>query len=428
MSGFLFVVPPFAGHVNPTVGVAAELVRRGHRVAWAGPPYAVEPLVGTQATVFPCAAPGALGSAGAIVPGAPDPGTTGPGASDPGASDPGSPNPGASFPPWEPRGAAALRSLWEDCLEPLTEAMTPGVRAAVREFRPDVLVADQHALAGGLVADQLRIPWATSATTSAEFTTLTGTPQLRAWADERVQRLRQRTAARGSRSDPRRSDRLVLLFTTEALAGPAAHFGPQVQLVGPSIAPRPSPGGFPWHRLDGARPTVLITLGTVSGDAGAHFLPACAAALRDRSDAVRAVIADPSGAVRDTGDGILVLPRVPQLALLEQCSAVLCHGGHNTVCEALWHGLPLVIAPLRYDQPVIASQVVRAGAGLRIRFRHANADRIGAALDAVLAEPEYRAAARRVGDSFRAAGGAAAAATHLEHLAARTTVVRAQAL
>ncbi|MEU7133245.1 glycosyltransferase [Streptomyces sp. NPDC046261] len=413
MSGFLFVVPPFAGHVNPTVGVAAELVRRGHRVAWAGPPYAVEPLVGTRATVFPCAAPGAPGSVGTVVPGAPEPG---------------SPGPGASFPPWGQRGAAALRSLWEDCLEPLAEAMAPGVRAAVREFRPDVLVADQQALAGGLVADQLGVPWATSATTSAEFTALTGTPQLRAWADERVQRLRQRTAARGSRSDPRRSDRLVLLFTTEALAGPAGHFGPRVRLVGPSIAPRPSPGGFPWHRLDDARPTVLITLGTVSGDAGAHFLPACAVAIRDRSDAVQAVIADPSGTLRDTGDGIIVLPHVPQLALLARCSAVLCHGGHNTVCEALWHGLPLVIAPIRYDQPVIASQVVRAGAGLRIRFRHANADRIGAALDAVLAEPRYRAAARRVGDSFRAAGGAASAATHLERLAARSAVVRAQAL
>ncbi|MET9415552.1 glycosyltransferase [Streptomyces klenkii] len=402
MSGFLFVVPPFAGHVNPTVGVAAELVRRGHRVAWAGPPHAVGPLVEAGATVFPCATPG--------------------------APDLGGPDPGVSSPPWEQRGAAALRSLWEDCLGPLAEAMAPGVRAAVREFRPDVLVADQQALAGGLVADRLGIPWATSATTSAELTALTGTPQLRAWADEWIQGLRRRTGLQEGRSDPRRSDRLVLVFTTEALAGPAGHFGPQVRLVGPSLAPRPSPGGFPWHRLDDARPTVLITLGTVSGDAGARFLPACAAAVRDRADALQAVIADPSGTVRDTGDGILVLPRVPQLALLERCSAVLCHGGHNTVCEALWHGLPLVVAPVRYDQPVIASQVVRAGAGLRVRFRHATADRIGTALDTVLGEPRYRAAARRVGESFRAAGGAAAAATHLEHLATRTAPVRARAL
>ena len=33
-----------------------------------------------------------------------------------------------------------------------------------------MVVADQQALAGGLVAERLGVPWATSATTSAEFT------------------------------------------------------------------------------------------------------------------------------------------------------------------------------------------------------------------------------------------------------------------
>ena len=37
MSRFLFIVPPFTGHVNPTVSVAAALAARGHEVAWAGP-------------------------------------------------------------------------------------------------------------------------------------------------------------------------------------------------------------------------------------------------------------------------------------------------------------------------------------------------------------------------------------------------------
>ncbi|MDE0892701.1 MAG: glycosyltransferase, partial [Planctomycetota bacterium] len=36
MARFLFVVPPMAGHTNPTLGVAAELRDRGHEVAWCG--------------------------------------------------------------------------------------------------------------------------------------------------------------------------------------------------------------------------------------------------------------------------------------------------------------------------------------------------------------------------------------------------------
>jgi UDP:flavonoid glycosyltransferase YjiC (YdhE family) len=89
----------------------------------------------------------------------------------------------------------------------------------------------------------------------------------------------------------------------------------------------------------------------------------------------------------------------------------------NTVCEALAHGVPLVLAPIRHDQPVVASQVVRAGAGLRVPFSRVRPGQLRAALTAVLDDPAYRAAAERVRDSFAAAGGAPAAATHLESLA-----------
>jgi UDP:flavonoid glycosyltransferase YjiC (YdhE family) len=114
---------------------------------------------------------------------------------------------------------------------------------------------------------------------------------------------------------------------------------------------------------------------------------------------------------------VLVRPRVPQLPLLERVDAVVCHAGHNTVCETLWHGLPLVVAPIRDDQPIVAAQVVAAGAGVRLRFGRADAARVAAAVEEVLTEASYRRAAERLSTSFRAAGGSPAAAGHLEQLA-----------
>lgn len=95
----------------------------------------------------------------------------------------------------------------------------------------------------------------------------------------------------------------------------------------------------------------------------------------------------------------------------------MSHGGHNTVCEALARGLPLVVAPIRDDQPVVAQQVVAAGAGVRVRFGRVRPRDIAEAVDAVLSRPAYRAAARRIQASFAAAGGPAAAARALEELA-----------
>nr|WP_203689897.1 glycosyltransferase [Streptomyces sp. SID12488] len=388
----MFVVPPLVGHINPAVGVAAELAARGHESAWAcADPGLVRRLAGEDATVFPCAGP---------VPGS-----------------------GDGVRPPDLRGPEALKFLWERFLAPLAEEMAPGVAAAVGEFGPDVVVADQQALAGGLVAERLGLPWATSATTSAEFTdVLSGMPKVAEWLDGLLAGLRNRVGDSTGTADPRFSPHLVLAFSTPEFVGPDARTGDQIRYVGPSVADRPAPSGFPWDWLDPARATVLVTLGTANTDVGERFLAECQSAARERADRMQTVIVDPAGVLGSSlggadDKGVLVVPSVPQLPLLERVDAVVCHGGHNTVCEALWHGVPLVVAPIRDDQPVIAGQVVAAGAGIRVRFGRVTAPKLGAAIGAVLHEPDYRLAASRIRTAFRAAGGASMAATHLEQLA-----------
>jgi UDP:flavonoid glycosyltransferase YjiC (YdhE family) len=367
VSRFLFVVPPLVGHVNPTIGVAAELTARGHSVAWAGHRDTVRSLVDGQ--VFDCAAPDVARS----------PSLAGP---------------------------AAFRFLWEEFLLPLAALMTPGVRTAIEAFGPDVVVTDQQAVAGALVASSAGLRWVTSATTSAELVDpLAGMPKVRSWLSTEIDGLRG-----GPGPDPRLSPHGVLAFTTRALLGPA-DLPANVWLVGPSVVPRPSTSDFPWGWLSAEVPTVLVTLGTANIDAGQRFLHEAVLALSRMP--VRAVVVDPGGCLTDVPPNVLVRRQVPQLDLLAWVDAVVCHAGHNTVCEALWHGVPLVVAPIRDDQPIVAGQVVDAGAGVRIRFSRATADHLFDAIAAVL-EPRFRAAALTIGDSFRAAGGARRAADHLE--------------
>ncbi|KUH40669.1 MULTISPECIES: glycosyltransferase [Streptomyces] len=424
MSSYLFVVPPLVGHVNPLVGVASALTARGHRVAWAGEPALVRRLAGPDADVHACPPPhppaGTAGTAGASGSGERG-GLSGPAGNVARTGDVAHAGAVAhAVRPPDLRGPEALRFLWERFLVPLAEAMAPGVRQAVHAFRPDVVVADQQALAGALVAEDLGVPWATSATTSAEFAdVLAPMPRVAAWNAALLGDLRKRIGRPDGTCDPRFSPYLVLAFTTPELAGPALRGGERIRWVGPSLAARPRPAAFPWHRLDPGRSLVLVTLGTANAGTGGRFLTGAADAVRARAGRVQAVVADPEGVIRGRPDDpdVIALPVVPQLDLLERAAAVVCHAGHNTVCEALWHGVPLVVAPIRDDQPVVAAQVARAGVGVRIRFGRAGAAVIGAALDTVLGEPHVRAAAAGVSAAFRAAGGAGAAADHLERLA-----------
>lgn len=388
MSRLLFVVPPLTGHVNPTVGLAAEAVRRGHAVAWAGHPGVLAPLLPAGAEVLP------------VLDDAFEAATR------------------EARTRWlELRGAAALQYFWDEFLIPLGHAMVPGLSAAVGRYQPDVLVSDQQALAGPVVAAQTGRPWVTSATTPAELANpLAALPKIDAWVRERMASF---AADHGvsALGDLRFSDRLTLVLSVPELTADPGAVAPSCVFTGPVLDGRPAGGEFPWGWLDDSRDRVLVSLGTLNGPAGAAFYRTVLAAVSDLGGRLQVVLVAPPGLVDEpVADHVLVRPHVPQLALLPRLNAVVSHGGHNTVSEALAYGLPLVVAPIRDDQPIIAEQVSRAGAGVRVRFGRLRPAELRAALLAVLTEPTYRAAAGRLQTASVAAGGAVTAIDHLEKL------------
>ncbi len=385
MSRFLFVVPPLTGHINPTVAVARALGAAGHEVAWATHADVARPLLPEGARLF------SLGDAKGS----------------------------AFFAPQVDRsravrGLESLKFLWEELIVPLARAMRPKVAEVIREFAPDVVLVDQQAIGGALAARAAGRPWASSCTTSAGVTNpLAGLPKVQAWVDEKLAEL-EAEAGLELTPTPDLSPERVIVFSTDAMVGPLEEFPAHYRFVGPSFAGRTDETPFPWDQLDPDRRRVLISLGTVSHDRGGDFYATVRAALE--GSAWQVILVAPDGRLPDPPANFIVRARVPQLALLPHVHAVVSHGGHNTVCESLAHGVPLVVTPIRDDQPVIAEQVVRAGAGLRLHFGRLTPAALRGALDRLNVEPGFTAAAARVRDSFARAGGAEAAARLLLEL------------
>jgi MGT family glycosyltransferase len=370
----LFVSLPLAGHVYPASAIAAELTARGHEVAWAGAESSLRPLLGPDATILRVGTRLFREQGGA--------------------------------------GIASIRSLWTRFIVPYAKFLLPGVERVVLEFRPDVLVVDQHAVAGALVARRHGLPWATLVCSAMELTEPhRALPKLAEWTRGHLVAL---WTAAGlppeDFADPRYSPDLVLAQTTTALVGDLDR---DVRLVGPLVGARPEPS-FDVTRLDPDRAHVLVSMGTLADDLATGFLARTVAALRSLD--VQAIVVAPEGQLPDPPPNVIVAPRVPMLTLLPHIDVLVGHGGVNTTCEALAHGIPVVLAPIRHDQPELARQVVAAGAGLRVRFRRSGPDELAAAIGTVLTDPAYRTAARRIAASFRAAGGAAEAAAQVERL------------
>lgn len=387
MSRFLFVAPPLMGHLNPARAVAATLTDRGHQVAWTGSEATLRPLLGPQATIF------ATGT--------------------------------RIHRPQADHGLASVKSVWERFIVPFTRFTLPAVEKAVSKYQPDVVVTDQITPAGALVAHRHRLPWASLVCSTLELCSpYRGLPKVERWIDDQLAGLWAAAGLPESELlDLRFSPYLVIAFTGKQLTGPLLPpaAGAQVRLVGPAITQRAGDPDFPWHWLDPARQKVLVTMGTLADDLARDFNSRAVAAFAAMADSLQAIVLGRPDSVAQQADNVLVLPSAPILKLLPHIDAVVSHGGLNTVCESLWHAVPLVVAPIRHDQPINARLVSQAGAGVRVRFARVRPDELRAAVTTVLQDPAYRQAAARISESFAAAGGAVAAADSLEQLAAATS-------
>ncbi len=382
MARFLIVVLPLTAHVWPAVAIGDALAARGHDVALCGPETDLRPLVGPDVTIYPTGK--------------------------------------RFYRAYREVGVAGpVRELWDDYLIPLNRFIQDPVDRAVADYQPDVVLADQYALVGAVAAHKHGVRWATLCLGALELSPPREYPALRDWVHSKV-RLAWEMACLPADDDIDLlfSPDLVIATTVQALTGTAAIHDHCV-LVGAALGPRRTDPSFGWDRWDPARRHVLVTAGTLSGHLVNGYLARmlAALALEPLASRVQAVLNFNPDGMPDPPSHVLVAPRVPVLDLMPHLDAVICQAGQSTVNEALVHGVPMVVAPIRLAELVVAEQVTQAGAGVAVSFSDATPAQLAAAVTAVLDEPGYRAHARRISDEFSAAGGTDAAVAHLVALA-----------
>jgi MGT family glycosyltransferase len=195
--------------------------------------------------------------------------------------------------------------------------------------------------------------------------------------------------------------------------------GHRFQFVGPCFECRPEAPPFPFEQLDG-RPLVLVSLGTVYGNQP-QFFRRC---LEELADTPWQVVLSTGGnsLAGDLGPApgnFIVRSFVPQIEILRRCAAFVTHGGMNSVQEALYYGVPLVMAPQAADQFWISARASELGAGQVLDPPQREAGAIRGSVAKILTGTGYTAAAGRIGASLRAAGGPMRAADEIQRLIRR---------
>lgn len=227
---------------------------------------------------------------------------------------------------------------------------------------------------------------------------------------------------------PRLADGIAQ-FTVAEFEYPRSDAPDTLHFVGPisasgSSAPRPEW----WGDLDGSKPVVHVTQGTIANNDFGQLVGPTLEALADED--VLVVVAT-GGRPLDT------LPQLPANAraaeylpydeLLPKTDVYVTNAGYGGVQYALRYGVPIVASGGQEDKPEVGARIAWSGVGRRFRAISPKPKAVRAAVRSVLRDDRYRQATRAMADRMAAAGGFTDLAAIVDRLAADSAASDAEA-
>jgi MGT family glycosyltransferase len=207
---------------------------------------------------------------------------------------------------------------------------------------------------------------------------------------------------------------LNIVYSTKQLQMYPNEFNERYKFVGPCIGIRSQAPPFPFDET-GNEPVIYISLGTVFNNK-VHFYHLCLEAFADLK--YRVILSVGSkvdiASLGAIPNNFIVKPFVPQLQVLQRAALFITHGGMNSVSEALYEGVPLLMIPQAADQTFIAQRVQQLGAGKMLHNTKVNAQNLRKAAEEILAQHTFRKASVALGATFRQSGGPKLAVDEIE--------------
>ena len=395
MAHLAFFTIPFSGHVNPLLGVMAELAARGHRITCPATAEFTDRVRDTGATPVPYET--TTRSAGF-------------------ESDMRSCTDSEVF-----TADQFVRILRHTLAE--TVAVLPRLASAYAEDRPDLVVYDPSGWTGRLLAKRWGVPVVRNVPNFAdnEHWSLAhgysrddpGHPGLRVIA-RAIAGLLRRLRVDMTPADLVGTDdcpKIVHLPRAFQYAGDT--FDDSYSFVGPCIGGR----GFygEWSPPDTELPLALLSLGSYYSR-GPDFFRACAETFRRLPWHLVMVLGnriDPAG-LGSLPANVEVHPFLPQTEVLRRARVFINHGGTGTVMEGLSLGVPQVVIPHIAEQRAVGQRMTELGLGRWLPHTEMGTDRLRAAVTEVARDERVRSSVRWMSEQIAGAGGAVAAADVIE--------------
>ena len=388
MSKIAFFCIPAHGHTNPTLAVVKELVRRGNEVRYYSYDSLKEKIQATGAEYISCD----------------------------------SYDNQMNLTPQDGKRIGKDIVFSTEILVKTTLAMDDTIIDELSQWEPDCIVADSVAIWGKLAAYKLSVPFISSTTTFAFnrysakimkqnitqlFTMLFSIPK----ANKLIKKLQVKgypvkNVLSILQND---NDTNTIVYTSPEFQPCSDTFSDKYTFVGPSIRT------LDYQVIKPQRRTIYISMGTVN-NLMEDFYRKCIVALKDSDFDVIMSVGEfiDIEKLGDLPQNFTIAKSVNQIEVLQQVDGFLTHCGMNSVNEALYYKVPLVMFPQTTEQGGVAYRVNELGAG--VYLQEDSPEKIKEAIQEVLDNHLYKQSADEISKGFHRCGGYRLAADKIENL------------
>jgi UDP:flavonoid glycosyltransferase YjiC (YdhE family) len=158
-----------------------------------------------------------------------------------------------------------------------------------------------------------------------------------------------------------------------------------------------------WAQLDGSRPVVVVTQGTIANRDLSELIEPTLTGLADLEVTVVAALG------REVGALSIPLPPNAHLAefipfdmLLPKAEVYITNGGFGGTQQAIAAGVPVIVAGLTEDKPATAARVAYHNLGINLQTATPTPHAVAAATESVLKDAEMRDNVHKLAQAYAA--------------------------
>ena len=158
-----------------------------------------------------------------------------------------------------------------------------------------------------------------------------------------------------------------------------------------------------WAELDGSRPVVVVTQGTLANHDLSALIEPTLRGLADLDVTVVAALGREAGALSiPLPPNARAAEFIPFDELLPKADVFITNGGFGGSQLALAAGVPVIAAGLTEDKPAVAARVAHHGVGLNLQTATPSPEEVAAATETVLKDTSMRDNARKLAKEYAA--------------------------